>query len=315
MLPHLLAVLAAIHPGPSAPAPASMFRVLEWNVSNRAWMEHRAESRAVLRAADPDVVVLVQVAGGTSEEEIRGMLEGLRGPADTTWFVSSRTDGDYERTVIAGRDSVHALAEFDHVTYPDTGQVMRRITPPPNESASPKDTVSVIRTNGALVRAAGRWVLVVGMHLTCCGTRDGWRETRRRLAAAVVRNRIRSALTRVHVAGVVTAGDMNLVGGRAPLDTLLTAIHDAILGPLRRADAVQADGWTDWTWDGRGTPFNGGRLDNVTYSTGSLSLVRARIWNTDIMSADTLRAYGLKPETSKTIGRHRPVVADLRFDP
>jgi hypothetical protein len=130
-----------------------------------------------------------------------------------------------------------------------------------------------------------------------------------------VRDRIRSVVARVRPAGVVTAGDMNLVGGRAPLDTLLTAVHDPALGTLRRADAVQADGWTDWTWDGRGTPFNGGRLDNVTYSTGSLDLVRARIWNTEVMDSDTLRAYGLTPETSASIGRHRPVVVDLRFHP
>lgn len=313
MLPLLLAVIALPIPGPPAARPRPFFRVLEWNVSDSAWIRHRAASRAVLRSVDPDIVVLVQVSGATGVQDIREMLAGLRDPADTTWFVTSRVRGDYEHTVIASRDSLRALAGFDRVTYPDTGQAVRRAMPPPGEDAPPRDTVSLIRTNGAMVRVAGRWVLVVGVHLTCCGTRDDWREARRRLAAAVVRNRIRSAVPRMRPAGVVLAGDMNLVGGRAPLDTLLATITTPPLGPLRRAPAVQFDGWTDWTWDARGTPFNAGRVDNIVYSAGTLDLVRARVWDTESMEPDTLRAYGLTPETSRTIGRHRPVVVDLRF--
>lgn len=315
MLPLLLAIIGAPLPGPSAPRPRPFFRVLEWNVSDSAWIRHRAASRAVLRSVDPDIVVLVQVSRGTGVRDVREMLAELRSPADTTWFVTSRVQGDYERTVIASRDSVRALAGFDRPTYPDTGRAVRRAAPPPGEDTPPRDTVSLIRANGAMVRVAGRWVLVVGLHLTCCGTRDDWRETRRRLAAAVVRNRIRAAAPRVRPAGLVVAGDMNLVGGRAPLDTLLATVTAPPLGPLRRARAVHFDGWTDWTWDGRGTPFNGGRLDNVVYSTGTLELVRARVWDTESMDPDTLRSHGLTPETSRTIGRHRPVVVDLRFRP
>jgi len=313
LFPLLLAAIAALSPGaPSAEAP-STFRILEWNVSNTAWIEHRAAARAVLRSADPEIVVLVQVAGKTRERDIREMLAGLRGPADTSWSISTRTEGDYERTVIASRVPVRALPDFSRVTYPATEQVKRSIAPPPGEKASPKDTVDVIRTNAALLRVADQRLLVVGVHLTCCGDGNDWREARRRLAAAVVRDRIRSAVARTHPDGIVIAGDMNLVHGRAPLDTLLSAETTPPLGPLRRAPAVHPDGWTDWTWDGRGTPFNAGRLDNVVYSAGSLEFTRARVWDTEFMDSDTLRAQGLTPETSRSIGRHRPVVVDLRF--
>ena len=114
--------------------------------------------------------------------------------------------------------------------------------------------------------------------------------------------------------GAIAAGDINLVAGAAALDTLLATATRAALGPMRRADAVQLDGWTDWTWDGRGTPFNGGRLDNVIYSSGALTVLRARVWDTEFLPADTLRAHELTPTTSSSIGRHRPVVVDFRFE-
>jgi hypothetical protein len=163
-----------------------------------------------------------------------------------------------------------------------------------------------------MVRAADRWILVVGVHLTCCGTPHTWRDARRRLAAHLVRDRVVATLSSEAPAGLVIAGDLNLVTGRAPLDTLLATPTPPRLGPLRRADALHPDGWTDWTWDGRGTPFNGGRLDNVLYSSASLEAVHSRVWDTEFMEPDTLAVHGLEAGTSASIGRHRPVVVDFR---
>lgn len=291
------------------------FRVLEWNVSDSAWVRHREESRAVLRHADPDIIVLLQVAAGIPEDGVRDMLVGLRGPADTTWFVSSRGSGDYEHTVIASRDTLRNRSEFARVPYPAADEAALRADIPAGEHVPPRDTVPVVRTNGAMVRVAGRTVFVVGAHLMCCGTPGSWRERQRRLGAAAVRQRIRTTLRRTSPAALVVAGDLNLVAGRAPLDTLLTTVGGPPLAPMRRADAVHPDGWTDWTWDGRGTPYNGGRLDNVIYSSGSLAVVDARVWDTELMPPDTLRAHGLTPATSADIGRHRPVVVDFLFKP
>ena len=294
------------------------FRVLEWNVSDSEWVKHAEATRAVLRHADADVFVLVQVGKGLAAPDIRRMLAGLRGPGDTTWFVSVRGADDYESSVIASRDSVRELPEFARVVYPDIGQTAalaaRAAIPRTGEHVAPRDTVETVRTNGALVRVGNRWLLVAGVHLTCCGTPDSWREYRRQLGAMAIRDRMRAALATSAVQGAIAAGDMNLVAGAAALDTLLATATRAPLGPMRRADAVQPDGWTDWTWDGRGTPFNGGRLDNVIYSSGALTVLRARVWDTEFLPADTLRAHELTPTTSSSIGRHRPVVVDFRFE-
>jgi hypothetical protein len=296
----------------ATPSTAATFRVLEWNVSDSAWLTHGDASRAVLRHADPDVIVLAQVTPHL-DADLRRMLRGLRGPGDTTWFISSRQNDSYEATIIAARDSVRELPEFALLTFPDTGTLGRLATFPTGTGAPAKrDSVIDVHTNGAMVRVGGSWMLVVGVHLTCCGTPTDWREYRRQLGAVMVRRAVMRVLSHTKPVGIVITGDMNLVAGAASLDTLLGTARRAPLGPMRRAEALQPDGWTDWTWDARGTAFNGGRLDNLIYSSGSLDVARATVWDTEFMAADTLSAHGLTPETSKTINRHRPVVVDLR---
>jgi hypothetical protein len=267
----------------------------------------------VLRHADPDVLVLAQVTPHL-DAELRQMLRGLRGPGDTTWFISSRQNDSYEATIVAARDTVRELPEFTLLTFPDTG-ILGKLAAFPNGAGSPakRDSVNDVHANGSMVRVGGSWMLVVGVHLTCCGTPTDWREYRRQLGAVLVRQAAMRVLSHTKPAGVVITGDMNLVAGAASLDTLLGTVRRAPLLPMRRAEALQPDGWTDWTWDARGTAFNGGRLDNLIYSSGSLSVTRATVWDTELMSADTLSAHGLTAETSKTINRHRPVVVDLQL--
>lgn len=151
------------------------------------------------------------------------------------------------------------------------------------------------------------------MDLTSSGAAGSWRDLRRQVEATAISERLRLAMQRWHPDAVVVAGDMNIVTGPAPLDTLINALANTSIGPLRAADAVQFDRWTNWTWDGRGTAFNGGRLDIVAYSAGALRAVDARVWNTELMPPDTLQAHGLTTGSSASINRHRPVVVDLDY--
>ncbi|MEP6778295.1 MAG: endonuclease/exonuclease/phosphatase family protein [Gemmatimonadaceae bacterium] len=120
-------------------------------------------------------------------------------------------------------------------------------------------------------------------------------------------------LTRWTPNGIIIAGDMNLVSGSAPLDTMLQTAAKSTLAPMARADALHFDNWTDWTWDGRKTPFNGGRLDNIVYSAGKLTANSARIYDTEYLPADTLKGHELTSGTSVLINQHRPVVVDFTF--
>ncbi len=289
------------------------FRLLEWNVSDSAWLKQAAATRAVLRYADPDVVVLVQVAPAIDAAAVRRILAGLRGPADTTWFVSMGAAG-VEHTVLASRDSVRPDAELTAVPYPRAGAAAARGAIPPMDTVELARTGSgLVRVNGAMIRLGGERLFLTGIHFTCCGTPDTWREYRRQAEATEIRARMRAVLESRTVDGVIAAGDMNLVSGPAPLDTLLAIGLPGSLGRMTRVNATHADGWTDWTWDGRGTPFNGGRLDNVAYSAGTLEPRFARVWDTEFLPPDTLRAHGLAASTSASIGRHRPVVVVFQW--
>ena len=314
LLPLALVPRGASAQGPTAPPRDDRgFRLLSWNVSDSAWVHHLAETQAVLRHADADVFAFLQVPDGMDAASVRRILSGLRGPADTTWFVSVHpADASAEHAVIASRDSIREIPEFALVEIADTGRLATLGAWP--DSARFRGiyaTRAATRSNAASVRVHGAWVLVTAVHLTCCGSAGDWREPRRQAEAVAIRKRLDDVEARVKPDAVVIAGDMNLVSGRAAMDTLLDSGRRSPLGPMRRADALHFDGWTDWTWDGRGSPFNGGRLDNVLYSAGALAPRHAWIWDTESLPADTLRAHQLSAEASKTIGRHRPVVVDF----
>ena len=281
----LAACLAGIPPAEQRPG----IRLLQWNVSDSAWVKRADLSRAVLRHADPDIVVLVQVAPAIDAGTIRSMLTGLRGPADTTWFISAPEAGRRnERTVIASRDSLRELPELARLEYPGTGALAMRAAAPDSAPREPR----AVRANGALIKVDGRWILVAGVHLTCCGTAGSWREDRRLAGAVTVRDAIRPLLAQHRPAAVVIAGDLNLVAGQAPMDSLLATTRD-----MRRAEAVRENDTTSWTWDGSGTPFPNGRLDHVLYSSGTIGVVRATV---------------LDGDTSRAINRHRPLLVELR---
>jgi hypothetical protein len=302
--------VAAVSLAQSASRAVPPFRMLAWNVTDSEWVKHADETRAVLRHADADILILVEVAPTLGVGDVRRMVEGLRGAADTSWYISLHEGEPLEHIVIVSRDSVRELSEFASVPYPDTGLAARRAGLVDTGQGPPRR--DIVRANGALVRVRGRWVLVAGVHLTSGGTPYTFNEFRRQLGATMIRNRVRSALSHTTADGVIIAGDMNLVAGRSALDTLIASAGPP-LGPMIRAEALHSDGWTDWTWDGRGTPFNGGRLDNAIYSSGTLNARRALVWDTEFLPADTLRAHGVTSGTSQAIGRHRPIVVDLSF--
>src|SRR6478672_3391866 len=107
-----LAVLSSPIRAQSTKTP-STFRVLQWNVSDSAWVKKLDSTRAVLRYADPDVFMLVSISASMDGSSIRQALSGLRGPADTTWFVTSLpAESGLEHTAIASRYRITSIPEF-----------------------------------------------------------------------------------------------------------------------------------------------------------------------------------------------------------
>lgn len=316
----MLLLTAACAPGAggrpyAAPPPA--FRALVWNVGDSSFVLHPTTFRGVLRAADADVLILDEVGGEIEPAELIPILRGLRGGADTVWHLAWGAGGDYQRTVIASREPVEPLPEFSPLPFTRTRQRVFDRAPDSLHAKLRRDFDGGVATNAAVVRSGGRRLLVVGLDLWARGTPGSWEEARRRVEAATIRDAVGRVLGRLSsegraVDGMVLGGDMNLVAGRAPLDTL-TASPGAGWQPLAIAPALHADGLARWTWDGRGTVFHSSLMDLMLYSPEALSVERARVFDSEQMPPAELARFGLRADASKSLSRHRPVVVDFRW--
>ena len=104
-------------------------------------------------------------------------------------------------------------------------------------------------------------MLAVAVDLQCCGgLADDWQEDRRRVEANEIRRLGILEMSSRKVDGLVIAGDLNIVATQVPVELLEGSIKAD--GPhLNTARIFHLDRATDWTWDGRGTPFPSGMLD------------------------------------------------------
>ncbi len=107
---------------------------------------------------------------------------------------------------------------------------------------------------------------------------------------------------------IAVVGDLNLVGGPRPLETLLTGdiLDEERYGP----DAVpdwddtplsdlrprhNLTGVEDWTWRDDTQQWPPGRLDFILYTDSVLHPVKSFVLNTTKMTPDELAAAGLEP--------------------
>jgi len=71
-------------------AEGTSLRVISWNVNRDSFMKHPEKFRAIVAAADQDILLLDEVSGGSSAEAVVQALIGLRGAADTLWPPTGR---------------------------------------------------------------------------------------------------------------------------------------------------------------------------------------------------------------------------------
>jgi len=110
----------------------------------------------------------------------------------------------------------------------------------------------------------------------------------------------------------VIGGDMNLVGGRAPLDVIASGT-DVDGSDLAIAAPLQLDGRSTVTWSDAGTPFVPGRLDYLLYADGRLELVGTFVLDTAKLAPKWLKAHDLRESDTMEVSDHFPVVLDLAW--
>lgn len=298
---------------PLARRPAAEFRVVSWNVGRETMFEQPDAYGALLRPLAPDLLMLDEVAGGHSAEEVEALLNRVL-PGDTPWRVSYGTSGGTQRGVIATRGAAPVVpaAFAGTVPYPDS---VLALLP---EDASPRMRQGMERrraegvpVHGAIVEVGGRRLLAVTVDLECCGGPAGSADRLRRMEALAIRQAIEATMRAGGVDGLLIAGDLNLVGSEEPRIILSREmdIDDRWLWaalPLRLDDASA----NTWEWEGERFPPS--RLDYVLYTQASLGRVGGFVFRTGDLSPRWQALHGVTDDTSR-VTDHLPVVSDMRW--
>jgi endonuclease/exonuclease/phosphatase family metal-dependent hydrolase len=276
-------------------------------------VEQRDAFRALVRLADPDLLILDEVDGRHVPADLTAALRGIRGDADTVWHATIGTGGGYQRGSVVSREPVEAVDELALVAYPDTAaaQVLG-LAPDSLHQRLRRNLAGGLPVHGAILRAGGRRLLAVSLDLQCCGVAGSWEDERRLVEARLVRDALERALRRRPVDGVLAAGDLNLVGTATPL-VILMGPYDPPRVHLVPAEAYHRDGRTTWTWDGRGTEFPSKPLDFQLHTSGSLDRVAAVVLDTRDLTPAELAALGIDAAASRRVSDHLPVVVDYRW--
>ena len=266
----------------------------------------------------------------------------------------------FQRVVKALDPDILNLQEIKENSAADTAALMNAISPLPDGGSwhAHKGWTNVIVSKFPLTMSTDRTVpagqrelaialvdlpdqryavdvYVLNNHFKCCGGKDN--DPQRQQQSDALVSWIRDARTvggEVDLSAMtplIIAGDLNIVGGPRPLDTLITGdiadeqTYGGDCAPdwddseLTDAHPLHnAAGPDDYTWRNDNGRWDPGRLDYVIYSDSVLEAVHAFVLNTTIMSDEQLTRAGLEKfdVTLDMVGAHfdhLPLVVDFRL--
>ncbi len=173
-------------------------------------------------------------------------------------------------------------------------------------------------------------IMVINSHFKCCGGQQN--DATRQLEADATIAFILDAKTPGGVIDLpegtpfLIAGDLNLVGLRQQLTTLVTGeiINTQIFGnggppdwdntDLEDLLSPQTDKRTAYTWRSDNSSFPPGRLDFQIYSNSVINVEKDFVIQTEVMSSSRLAQYGLQQFDTKDASDHFPKITDYNFD-
>lgn len=310
---------AAPAPPPSSPvadplarAPGTDVRVVSWNVGRETIFQQPEAYGALLRALDPDLLLLDEVAGGHSAAEVQALLDRVV-PGDAPWRVVYGTSGGSQRGVVAARGAAPQMARsfMSLLPYPDSA---RDVIGDDTTEAAGRWLRSRLEVNipatGAVVEIGGRRLLGVTVDLESGGGPGSAKDRLRRIEALRIREAVAAAVAE-GVDGVVVAGDFNLVASTDPLDVLVKGV-DVDGSDLHVPLPLWLDGASATTWENPEEPFTPGRLDYVLVGDAALAVTGGFVFRAGDLSPRWLERHGLTAEASR-VTDHLPVVTDLRW--
>ncbi len=299
---------------PLARPPATDFRVLNWNVSGQRLLTSPAPYLNILGALQPDLILLDEVSPQVPVAAVEEFLAQLpASPEAPPWRVLLGSSGYRERSLIATRSPLTAAAAFRSIEFPPAVRDEVLASRPAPFPMLPAVLAGGVPATGAWVELSGRRLLTVALDLVCCATHPGGVEDRIRLTqAAALRAAINQAQRDQPSQAVLVAGDFNLVGLRAPLDTLAQGL-DPAGSDLLTVEALDLAGLSNVTWADSSSRYPPGRLDFQLYSASSLRVIHAFVFDSRALPSTWLAAHHLQPSDSAMASDHNPVVADFQW--
>ncbi len=331
--------LLATEPGPDPPllgadalarSPETL-RVVAWNVSSVSFRFNRDAFRRVLKALDPDVLLLDELHSSVSLDDLTrfgphspddpraqpGGVAGTRG--SWRWWLA--TGGGRQRTAVGARGlPLRGAPEMSRIDH-DADALARWLAAVGNEPEAPgmptpetlaeTEAAGGLSATGAWVTVEGREVLFVPVDLQSAGYDGSPRDRLRELQARRLNRAIEAALAGKPQAGLVVAGDLNLVGSIRPLEALRRGVGVGgqdldVARPVRLRDRSLSTWRSIWGDD----PFSPGRLDFLLYRGAVMQVARAFVFDAADLSAQARAALQLLPsDTEKS--DHLPLVVDF----
>ena len=281
----------------------SLLRVMNWNALNDGLLDPQRENsfERILQAVNPDIICFNEFFNSSASQVENAINQMLPLPGGTSWNAVKLDAGNI--TVSKYPITQSWLVYSDH-----------------------RITASLINLPGWF----GKDILVINSHYKCCGgvSND---ETRQREADATVAF-ILDAKTPGGVINLpsetpfVILGDLNLVGDRQQLITLITGeiINTQLFGnggppdwdntDLEDILSQQSDKRTAYTWRNDESSFPPGRLDFQIYSNSIITAEKNYVIQTEVMSQNRLNQYGFQLLDTRTASDHFPKITDFSFD-
>lgn len=290
----------------SAPVPTldldradpSHLRMATWNVQSDGLFDGgdaEAAQNRLLDVMDPDVLVVNEVWSSSAADVRDKIEEHLPSGAGEQWYALKIDDGN----VIVSRLPILQSWEVN------PGY---RIT-------------AVLLDLGAGVTED---LLLIACHWRCCAA-----DADRQLEADSIIEFLADArtsggsLTLPTGTPFVLMGDLNLVGWRQQLDTILTGdiVNEGMYGPDSPPDwdggpftavmSRHADARVAYTWRNDWSTYYPGLLDWVLYTDSALQLHNHYVLETRTMTASTRSTYGLLQYDTSDASDHAARVADF----
>ncbi len=271
-------------------------RVLSYNVLRDRITEaaYRAPFERIFQTTQPDVIAMQEVYD-SSAADIATLLEDFL--PGTSWYG-------------AGSPGTDAMVLSRYPILETTPLCERSDVPTSCNLAALLDLGN------------DRQLYVVSMHPPCCGN-DAGRQAEFDLLAAHIRDARASGVFTATTA-LIVAGDMNLVGDRRQVQTLLEGdiVDTDRFGPDAPPDAdgtALADAAprttgrpANYTWTEASSSFSPGRLDYIVYSDALLEAGNEFSLYTPALTSDELTHFNLEAGDTD-VSDHLPLVTDFAF--